>query len=330
MIPHSRPDMGTEEAKAVARVARSGRLAQGPEVESFEAECAAFTGRRYAVAVNSGSAALHLALIALGVGGSAAAGMPSYACAALLQAARWQQARVVLGDIGPDFNLSPHARFDGCHAVIVPHLFGKKAAFPPGTPVVEDLAHAIGGDTGRESPVAIASFYATKMITTGEGGMLLTDNADIADCARDRRDYDNRDALETRYNYKMTDMQAALGRVQLRRLPGFIKKRRAIAARYTEAFSNLPLRLPDPRHHVFYRYVVATEQRDALEAHLAACGVDAKRPVYRPLHHYLGGDYPRAEQAHRECLSIPLYPALSEEEIRHVIQSVRLFFDSAS
>lgn len=327
MIPHSKPCLGEEEIEAVSRVIRSGMLAQGPEVDAFETECAALVGRKYAVAVNSGSAALHLALIALGVGPGDRVGMPSYVCAALAQAARWQRALPVLADIGDDYNLRENPDLGDCIAVIVPHLFGKTAALPNHPLIIEDIAQSLGGATGRASTVAVASFYATKMAATGEGGMVLTDDPAFAEIVRDRRDYDNRDHFSVRYAYKLTDLQACLGRVQLRRLPEFVARRRALAEQYLDAFAGLPLRLPDAENHVFFRFVVATPQRDALAEHLAARGVDAKRPVYRPLHHYFGGDCPNAERAHRECLSLPLYPALSTVETAHVIESVLRFFD---
>lgn len=327
MIPHSKPCLGEEEIEAVSRVIRSGMLAQGPEVDAFEAECAAFVGRKCAVAVSSGSAALHLALIALGVGPGDRVGMPSYVCAALAQATRWQRALPVLADIGDDYNLREDQDLGDCNALIVPHLFGKKAGLPDHPLVIEDVAQSLGGATGRASALAIASFYSTKMIATGEGGMVLTDDSSLADIVRDRRDYDNRDHFSVRYAYKMTDLQAALGRAQLHRLPQFIARRRALAAQYLDAFEGLPLRMPNPADHVFFRFVVATPQRDALAAHLAARGVDAKRPVYCPLHHYFGSDCPAAERAHRECLSIPLYPALGNAEAAHVIESVLRFFD---
>ena len=174
--------------------------------------------------------------------------------------------------------------------------------------------------------MAITSFFATKLVTTGEGGMLFTDDPDVAEVARDRRDYDNRDDLAPRFNYKMTDLQAAIGRVQLERLPGFLEARRTIAARYREAFHDLPLRLPDPDGHVFFRYVAGSDRRDDIEAHLRECGVEAKRPVYRPMHHHLGGEFPGAEQAHRTCLSLPIYPSLVDADVKRVIESVRGFF----
>ena len=327
MIAHSAPTLGPEEEAAVARVLRSGRVAQGPEVEAFERECAEACGRRFGVAVSSGTAALQLALGAVGTPAGGRVAIPSYACAALATAVGLHGATPVLCDNAPGYNLDPGGVPGDCYAVIVPHLFGEAAALPDHARVVEDIAQSMGGETGRRGVVAIASFYATKLMTTGEGGMVLADDPALAGFIRDQRDYDNRPEFALRHNYKMTDMQAAIGRVQLRRLPEFIARRRAIAAAYTDGFQGLPLDLPAAAGHVFFRYVVATEHREALAAHLAGCGIDAKRPVFRPAHHYFGGDYPGAEQAHRRALSLPIYPSLVEEDVRHVLESARRFFD---
>ena len=312
MIPHSKPTVGTEERDAVSRVLASGQLAQGREVAAFEEECAAFAGRRYAVAVNSGTSALHLALAALGVGEDDPVAVPSYACAALITAVHLQRARPLLCDVGADYNLAPGTIPSDSAFAILPHLFGAPAVIPQGHTVVEDIAQSMGGETGRGSTVAVTSFYATKLMTTGEGGMLLTDDEELAAFARDRRDYDNRDEFAQRYPYKMTEVQGAMGREQLKKLPGFIERRRAIAARYHEAFQDTPLTLPDPEGHVFFRYVVATPQRNALQVFLDENGIEAKRPVYQPAHHYLGGDCPNAETAHNTCLSLPIYPVSSK------------------
>lgn len=327
MIPHSKPDIGAEEIRAAARVLESGMLAQGREVEAFEKECAAFLGRRHAVAANSGTAALHLALIALGIGEGDPVALPAYACAALLQPVTWLRARPILRGIGPDLNLDADEAPESAKAVVPVHLFGKPGPVPYPARAVEDIAQSFGGPTGRRGHIAIVSFYATKLLTTGEGGMLFTDDGAVAELARDLRDYDNRDDFRARFAYKMTDFQAAMGRVQLKRLPEFIKRRRQVAAQYAQAFADLPLDVPDPEGHVFFRYVLRTPQRDALQTHLAARGVEAKRPVHRPLHHYTGETCASAEMAHNECLSIPIYPALTSQEVGNVIYSVQSFFE---
>jgi len=327
LIPHSKPFIGEEEIEAVSRVLRSGHLAQGAEVEAFEAECAALVGRLHGVAVSSGTAALQLALAVLGVGEGNAVAIPSYACAALSQAVCGRRATPVLRDSGADYNIESAAIPAGVHAAIVPHLFGARAKMPAGDGnVIEDIAQSIGGPTGRSGVASVASFYATKLCTTGEGGMLLTDDASLAEAARNRRDYDNRDDFVERFACKMTDFQAALGRVQLRRLPGFIERRREIARQYDAAFSGLPVTSPEGRDHVYFRYVIGVRKREELEQHLRACGVEAKRPVYRPAHHYFGGSFPNAERAHAQALSLPIYPGLLPAEIQTVVESVTVFY----
>jgi perosamine synthetase len=302
-------------------------LAQGKEVAAFEEDVAKLVGRRYGVAVSSGTAALHLALIALGLEKGHRVAIPSYACAALVQPLLWQKAEPILCDIGRDYCLDVEGLPRACDGIVVAHLFGATGQIPDGTHVIEDIAQSMGGNTGRATSVAVTSFYATKLCTTGEGGMVLCDDEGIAACIRDLRDYDNRDTFKTRYAYKMSDMQAALGRVQVQRLPEFISRRQEIAARYNEAFSELSLALPLADGHVYFRYVVASEQRDALESHLQNEGIDAKRPVHHPAHHDLGGHYPVSEDAHKKCLSLPIYPAMVSQEVEDVIQSVLTFHD---
>ncbi|NUM54825.1 MAG: DegT/DnrJ/EryC1/StrS family aminotransferase [Candidatus Hydrogenedentes bacterium] len=323
-VRHSAPFVGEEEIAAVTRVLRSGRLAQGAEVESFEQECAAFVGRRYAVAVSSGTAALHLAVEILCPGGRVA--LPSYGCASLINAVRLAHAEPVLCDIGPDFNIDAKTIPAQRNAVIVPHLFGARAELPGGQCVIEDIAQSIGGPTGRDGVVTIVSFYATKLITTGEGGMLLTDDESIARAVRDLRDYDNRDEFRIRFNYKLTELQAALGREQLKRLPAFIARRREIALAYNDAFRPLPLVLPSGSNHIHFRYVVKTPARDALEAHLNVHGIEAKRPVYKPAHHYVSAHCPASERAHAEALSIPVHLGMTDDDVRFVIEAVTAHF----
>lgn len=330
MIPHSKPTVGRREAQAASRVIESGRLAQGREVAAFEAECAALVCRGHAVALNSGTAALHVALIGMGVGARDPVALPSYACAALAQAVAWQHATPVLCDIDGDFNLDPARTPDAVVAVIAAHLFGAKADLPDNPRLIEDLAQSFGGNTGTASLVAITSFYATKMMTTGEGGMLLTDDQGLAELARDLRDYDNRDDFRVRYAYKMTDFQAAMGRVQLAQLPGFIARRTEIAEAYHIGFEGLPLTRPRMTDSVHFRYVVGTAYRDQLIQWLNDRGIGAARPVYRPGHHTLGGTCPRSEEAHQNNVSIPIYPALTTAEVEFVVESVVRFFEDVA
>jgi perosamine synthetase len=326
MIAHSKPCLGLEEQEAAARVLGSGMLAQGSQVAAFEAEMAALTGRAHAVAFSSGTAALHAALLAVGMGPGQQVAMPSYVCAALLQAVNYTGATAQLVDVGEDGNLRAEAVPAGTDAVIVPHLFGKPAVLPAHPCIIEDTAQSIGGPTGGQGIMTITSFYATKLLTSaGEGGMAFTNSLALAEDLRDRRDYDNRDDFRPRFAYKMTEVQAAVGRVQAGRLTDFLARRRELAARYSEAFRGLPMALPGGEGHVYFRYTVGVPDAAALGVQLAAAGIDAKRPVFRPLHHYTGGAFPGAERAHRELLSLPLYPALTDAEATCVIEAMRRY-----
>jgi dTDP-4-amino-4,6-dideoxygalactose transaminase len=313
--------------EAVTGVLKSGALAQGEQVRNFEEECAQVVGRKYAVAVSSGTAALHLALGAIAVPKEEWVAIPSFTCPALATAVALHGGRSSICDVGADFNLDAETITEHVKYAIVPHMFGAPAKMPEKKIIVEDIAQFMGGGGGKATPVSITSFYATKLITTGEGGMLFTNDEGIAQYARDRRDYDNRDDFKLRYPYKMTEMQAVMGRVQLRRLPKFIERRREIAARYHEAMNFLPVRLPNPIGHVFFRYVIGTDRRAELESFLVKRGIEAKRPVYRPMHQLLTGGCPKAQAAFEDALSLPIYPSLIEGELRHVVDCLLEFFN---
>jgi dTDP-4-amino-4,6-dideoxygalactose transaminase len=184
---------------------------------------------------------------------------------------------------------------------------------------------------GRFGAASVLSFYATKLITTGEGGMILTRDRSLQERVRDRRDYDERHRHATRYNYKLTDLQAALGRSQLRRFPAALARRAAIARRYLRAWASLSIRLPEPDErstHAHYRFVIAVPGRAAAAARqLLPLGVTARPPVFQPIHRTLGlPGFPGTEEAWRHALSLPLYPGLTASEQAQVIQAVRRIF----
>ncbi len=340
-IPHSRPFLGENEAEAAASVIRSGQIAQGPRVSAFESAMARRIGVRHAVAVSSGTAALYLVLRSLGIGPGDEVIIPSYVCFALCNAVYHSGAVCVPADVDPETgNINPAdalARVNRrTKAVVVVHLFGNPAPVSPflgsGIKVIEDCAQAVGAEVeaepaGSVGHVGVFSFYATKVITTGEGGMVLTNDGDIAGMVKSLRDYDSYCDAVARFNYKMTDIQAAIGMVQLARLDSFIRKRRKIAAMYTEAFSSIGLHGINVKDGgIYYRYVIATEgadEADRIISGLRKIGVDASRPVFLPVHRRMGlSGFPGCEMAHKRFVSIPIYPAMRDSEINRVIESV--------
>jgi len=342
MIPHSRPTLGDEEIREVARVLRSGRIAQGGEVEAFEEEFAEFIGVKGAVAVSSGTAALHLSLLASGIGPGRQVALPGYVCTALLNAIKFAGADPLLVDIDAQtYNLNPmdlEKRLTvETAAVIVPHMFGLPADMDGinelELPVIEDFAQAVGATcrgrkVGSMGELSVCSFYATKMLATGEGGMVASDNEDLLEKVRDLRGYDRKEQFTLRFNYKMTDLQAAMGRVQLRKLESFIERRRRIAQIYDAAVKDTKLIPPARREdveHIFYRYVVTCpEAADEIIEELNSRGITAARPVYKPLHYYLrSSGFPAVEEVWRRAVSIPIYPSLSPEEVDTVSKALK-------
>jgi dTDP-4-amino-4,6-dideoxygalactose transaminase len=338
-IPHSRPTLGSEEIKAVSDVISSGYVAEGAVVQKFEQSFADYLKIEHAVATNSGTSALHLALLALGVGPGDEVIIPSFVCCALLNAVNYTGATPILADIRPDtYNLdAAHVKkrlSSRTRAIIVPHLFGLPADLDAlsalGIPLIEDCAQAVGSEYGRR-PVgtfgvaAIFSFYATKVMTTGEGGMVVSNSTDIAERVRELKTYDQKADYRVRFNYKMTDIQAALGLAQLGRLETFVRRRRAIAEEYTRSFQSLDLNLP-PVHpgHIFFRYVLGlnTDSMSWIQT-LARQGIGCDRPVYLPLHRQMKATgCPVSEKAWQYALSIPIYPSLTGEDVTQIIDAV--------
>jgi dTDP-4-amino-4,6-dideoxygalactose transaminase len=335
-IPHSRPTLGDDEARAAAAAVASGQVAEGPAVAAFEQALAGRLGVAQAVAASSGTAALHLVLAAMGVGPGDEVVIPSFVCTALLNAVNYTGAAAVIADIDPaTLNLDPRdvqrRLTRRTRAVIVPHMFGLPADLEGflglGVPIIEDCAHSVGAvhgsrPAGAWGQAAVFSFYATKVLAAGEGGMVATSDPSLAARVRDLKAYDRRDDYRVRFNYKLTEMQAAVGRVQLGRLDDFIRRRRGIAARLRAAFERTSVGLPpDIPGHIYFRFVVDLgAESGALIGKARAAGVGCERPVHTPLHRLLGtGGCPRTERAWRQCFSVPIYPSLSDAELDRIV-----------
>jgi perosamine synthetase len=335
-IPHSRPTLGEEEIKAVTTVIKSGHIAEGEVVSRFEETFAEKMGVQHAVAVSSGTAALHLALLAMGIGHRDEVIIPSYVCAALLHAVQYAGAQPVPAETDPlTYNIDPadvkKRITNRTRALIVPHMFGLAADLDRllklDVPIIEDCAQAAGG-TYHQKPLgtfgdaAIFSFYATKMMATGEGGMVSSNSPEIIERIRDLKTYDVKTADTVRYNYKMTDVQAAIGEVQLARLPFFIDQRRTIARKYCDNFKLLNIKLPvEIDEHIYYRFVVGLETDcERFIRKLAQKAVGCARPVFLPIHRHLKLDgYAVTDKVWETSLSIPIYPSLNNDAIDQII-----------
>jgi len=341
-IPHSRPTLGIEDERAVAEAVASGTLVNGPRLRSFESDLARCLHRKDALAVTSGSAALHLALLAVGAGPGDQIAVPSYTCISVLQAVRRAGAEPLLVDCDPatfhmDFDDLKQRLGRRTRAILVVHTFGLPLSMEPflsiGPPVVEDVATALGArrdgrPSGAEGGCAVCSFNATKMITTGGGGAIAADDPGFVSRIKDLVDYDAREDAAVRYNERMGEVAAALGLSQLSRLRAMLGRRREIARIYREELAGTSLGLPP--HEIgseptWHRFVVRVAGgADRLRAALEAAGIASPHPIHQPLHEILGrGGFPGSRSAHQEALSLPIYPSLADEDVRRVAREVQ-------
>jgi dTDP-4-amino-4,6-dideoxygalactose transaminase len=354
VIPVARPLLGAEEEQAVIAVLRSGILAQGPEVAALENGFAALCGVAHAVAVCNGTAALHLALLAHGIGPGDEVITTPFSFIATANSVLMAGARPVFVDIREaDFTLDPEqverAITPRTRAIMPVHLYGHPAemnalttiARRHGLALIEDAAQAIGAtDQGRLAGsfgTACFSLYATKNVICGEGGMITTDDPQIAERLRLLRSHGSR----VRYfheilgfNYRLTDLQAAIGRVQLAKCAAFTARRVANAAFLDAAITHPAVRKPQVRpgvHHVYHQYTVRiASARDEAARQLAAAGVGSAvfyplpiplQPIYAE-QGYSAAAIPTAVRLSSEVLSLPVHPALTATELHQVADAV--------
>jgi dTDP-4-amino-4,6-dideoxygalactose transaminase len=340
-IPHSMPTLGTEEAKGLQEVLASGRIATGEEVEAFEQATASYLGLAGAAATASGTAALHLSLLAVGVKEGTEVICPSFTCSALINAVYYCRAVPTIVDVDEEqMNISLAATRKALTkrtaAIIIPHMFGSPVEdikdFPAlGPPIIEDCAQSLGATyrgrmTGTWGAAAIFSFYATKVITTGQGGMVTSNDNKLLERVRDLREYDKKENFKVRYNYCMTDLQAKMGRLQLEKLPSFLKAREERARWYDQHIQGLKGVTVPQKRGIFYRYIVRIKggKLDQVLGVLHREGIEAQRPVFLPLHRYLGLDgFSATERVFAEALSLPIYPRIHADEVRQTALSLR-------
>ena len=352
MIPIAKPLIGDEEKQAVLQVLESGMLAQGPVVEAFERAFADLCGVDHAIATSSGTTALHVALLVHGIGPGDEVITTPFTFIATANAILYVGARPVFVDIDPvTFNLDPSlveaAITPQTKAILPVHLFGLPADMGPildiaerhGLSVIEDACQAHGatydGKCVGSFGTGSFSFYPTKNMTSAEGGMITTDDAALAVRCREVRQHGMRqryyhDILG--YNFRMTDVHAAIGLAQLRKLKAFNQARQENAAYLSRYLRGVAIPVtPAGRTHVYHQYTVRVphSQRDIVLDGLHAQGVGGAVyypvPVHRQrIYHDLGYDdrLPNAERAAQEVLSLPVHPALTGDDLQRMVNAV--------
>lgn len=366
-IPYGRQTIDEDDIQAVVDVLRSDWLTTGPAVEHFEAHVCNYTGAHYGIAVSNGTAALHAAMFALSIGPGDEVIVTPMTFAASANCILYQGGMPIFADVDPDTLLLDPAAVE---AAITPRTKAIIAVDYAGQPcnweslraiadrhhlaLVDDSCHALGASykgrrVGTLADITVFSFHPVKHITTGEGGMAVTDDEHFAARMRAFRGHGITTTASQRekssawfyemtelgYNYRITDFQCALGISQLKKLDGWIAKRNKLAHAYDAAFVGQdvirPLKRRDDILHAYHLYVVRTPERDDVFRHLRASGIGANVhyvPVH--LHPYyqreLGtheGLCPVAEAAYREIITLPLWPGMIEEDIKQINEQIR-------
>jgi len=354
MITIAKPYLDEAEIEAVTAVLRSGVIAEGPRVAQFEQAFAEYIGVDHAVAVNSGTAALHVALMAHGIGKGYEVITSPFSFVATANSIVYTGAKPVFADIEPDtYIISPdqvHEMITSRTKAIMPvHLYGHAAdmgaimeiAEDHNLLVIEDACQAHGatykGKKVGSFGTGAFSFYPTKNMTTSEGGIITTDDPDIAARSRMLRAHGSKQRYLHEmigYNFRMTDISAAIGIVQMGRLAEFTEKRRQNARKLASGLKDTKnLILPvekDNCSHVYHQYTIRTPRRDSLRDTLQEKGIGTgtyyplcihQQPLYKEMGY--AGSFPNSEKAAREVLSIPVHPGLSDADINTVIACIK-------
>jgi perosamine synthetase len=365
-IPLSAPDIAEADIEAVVSVLRTPRLSIGPRMEDFERAVAGYVGVRHGVAVSSGTAGLHLSLCALGIGEGDEVILPSFSFIAVAHAVLYERAIPVFADIDPvTLNLNP-AKIEEritprTRAIVVVHTFGYPADLEPmlniaarhGLPVIEDACEALGAEykgrrTGGIGRVGVFAFYPNKPITTGEGGMLVTDDASLAETFRALRNQGRKDTdgwSDHRllgYNYRLGELNCALGLSQMRRLDEILDRRRDRALQYFKELDSIPEVVGPPlgsrdNRVCWFTFVVRLNDnftqadRDFIHAEMIKRGIGCGRyfapihqqPLYARFAAGVRGDLPITEQVSARTLALPFFNAITDAQIAEVCEGLR-------
>jgi len=363
-VPLSGPDITQQEIDAVVSVLRSGRLSIGPRIEAFEAAVAALAGRRHGVGVSSGTSGLHLCVRAAGIGEGDEVITTPFSFIATTNCILFERARPVFADIDPvSYNMDPA----GMEAAITPatkailpvEVFGNLAHFDRYEQIarkhklamIEDCCEALGGLLGKRPAgsfglCGVFAFYPNKQITTGEGGLIVTDDDRLADLCRSMRNQGRDTAAwlshaRLGYNYRLSELSAALGEVQMNRLDDILARRRQVAAMYDQALGEIDDVHTPPMHGrgtaSWFVYVIrladrfSAADRDAILAGLRQRGIGCN-PYFVPIHtqpyvmELLGtreGQFPATEAIAARTIALPFFSAMTEQQVQQVARALR-------
>jgi len=347
----ARPDVGAAELAAIGAVLETGQLTMGPKVAEFESLLAHACETTHAVAVSSGTAALHLAAIALGLGPGDEVVVPAYTFPATGNVVELLGARAVLADVDPDtFNLDlgalERALTPRTKAVLAVHLFGRpldwaalETAVPDGVALVEDAAGALGARSqgracGSLGAMGCLSFHPRKIVTTGEGGAVTTNDTELAERVKSLRHHgwspsDRYDEMPAgAFNYRLSDILCAVGIPQVRRLEGLLSARERVATGYAERLRDLPVTLPsadEGDRHGWQAYVIQLDRRDEVMVGLRGQGIQCQIGTYAL--HRLGayrdqGAFPGADVCFERALALPFHTQLTPGELDRVADAL--------
>lgn len=336
-IRHSSPFLDDDEVDACQKVIRSGYLAKGQECSKFSEELAERYQRKYVILTNCGASALHMSLLAMGCGPDSRVHLPSYVCSSLLNVVNYTGASVGLSDssherLFMDPSL-PMLTEDKNEFLIYPQMFGVVQSLnkKKTDKVIEDCAMSTGATALKQGKVSTMSFYATKMLTTGQGGAILTDDESLYAEIVDLMAYDNQKTYRVRYNVDMSDLAAAVGRKQLKKLSEISRRRTELVENYDRDFKDSGL-LADQnglqtkyKDAVLFRYWIRVSNLKECIESLFRQGIEVKSPVFQPLHKTMGmkdSDFPGASLAQEQICSLPLYPGLDKKDQQQVVQAI--------
>jgi UDP-4-amino-4,6-dideoxy-N-acetyl-beta-L-altrosamine transaminase len=364
-LPYGRQIIDDDDIAAVVEALRSDWLTTGPAVELFEADVCAFTGAKHGIAVCNGTAALHAAIYALGIGPGDEVIVPPMTFAATANCVLYQGGIPVFADVEPDTLLIDSKAVEAAITSRTKAIIGVDYAGQPcdwdglraiadrrGLALVADACHALGAEykghkAGTLADISVFSFHPVKHITTGEGGMCMTDDSALAQKMRVFRNHGITTTASQRekaggwfyemvdlgYNYRISDIQCALGSSQLKKLPAWLKKRNELAAAYDVAFAGTPVRPLTKKTdciHAYHLYVVRVSERNTVFKRLRENGVGANvhyvpvhlHPYYREKLGMKAGMFPVAESVYKEILTLPLWPGMDLEMLNHILRGV--------